>query len=305
MCVSVSVLCVCAHTPCTPFCPHSRPRLVPPTFPRCARTGLLSLRGDVCSEVHSPLLGLWGPAFQLSQEGTPRKRRGWHSKGGAANPESPQAGPGGSLSHGCRGGGGAQRGGSPEDCSTPRLLPCLAAWCGCSAGSCAGCWTEGGGGGTLSSPGGPSGRPRGSPTELWEVSQPTGQGRGAGSKPTKQGRVSCRRPGSLCLPDGQEAPSHLGSCKPQRLPWLMPALSPSSRPRWVCGGEGQWGVRGVGVASVLGPLPLGPWDPGMGLRWNPRTLPGAHSVPPLPTGTLGLAATVSTMGHGSIFQTRQ
>lgn len=141
MCVRVSVLCVSSHS-LHPCAPHSRPRLVPPTFPRCARTGLLSLRGDVCSEVHSPLRGLWGPAFQLSQEGTPRERHGWHSKGGAAGPESPQAGPGGSLSPRCRGGGGAERG-LPKDCSAPRLLPCLAAWCGCSAGSCAGCCTEG------------------------------------------------------------------------------------------------------------------------------------------------------------------
>lgn len=85
MCVRVSVLCVSSHS-LHPGAPHSRPRLVPPTFPRCARTGLLSPRGDVCSEVHSPLRGLWGPAFQLSQEGTPRERHGWHSKGGGCWP---------------------------------------------------------------------------------------------------------------------------------------------------------------------------------------------------------------------------
>lgn len=58
----------------------------------------------------------------------------------------------------------------------------------------------------------------------------------------------------------------------------MPALSLSSRPRWVCGGEGQSGVREVWVWGLF----WGPHYLGRGTRaWSSDGTPGHYLVPTL------------------------
>lgn len=110
-----------------PCAPHSRPRLVPPTFPRCARAGLLRQRGDVCSEAHSPLLRLWALTSRSVRKASRERARG------AAGPESlrprGQAGPRGEPESGARDLGVNKSVGSSLRLPLPPLslprVPCL------------------------------------------------------------------------------------------------------------------------------------------------------------------------------------
>lgn len=68
--------CLCSVQPSV--CPQSRPWLVPPTFPRCARAGLLPLLGGGCSEAHGPCPAR--PCFS-AQSGMDTQRKGGWNRG--------------------------------------------------------------------------------------------------------------------------------------------------------------------------------------------------------------------------------
>lgn len=79
-------VCERVHAP-APRAPHGRPRLVPPTRPRCARRVSVA-RGDVCSDAHSPLPGPGALVFSSVRKGHPEKEVAGSGEGSLLEPPS-------------------------------------------------------------------------------------------------------------------------------------------------------------------------------------------------------------------------
>lgn len=185
-----------------------------PTFPGCALTSLPPL--GVSAQRHTAPPRLWGPAFPLGLERTPRETGGWKGQGRLCAPRPEPRAP------------RAQSQGPLEGACSPR--------CGEATGS------------------------RGTGArEQGEVFQPSRQqvpsGRVTDSEPVEQVAVYGGSQGQSvamgCVPLAVRGSLfwtevHLGSHEPQRLPQLMPAVSPCG-----CVGEGQSSARDVWAWGLL------------------------------------------------------